>query len=561
MNISTYDSVNVKKITVLGMLNALKDQSELIQVLSADCHKNIEISFYEARALPELIVQKLASLLDSSTYQIKIIVYHGFLASYLCRLGISYLFVQSKLQRAISQPFKAIALGGSADSLDKALYLIERLPLGKVSVFIVQHVAEHKVNLLDRLLKQRTDYSVIMPHHLEPVRLETIYIAPPGYNMRVSNGLVYLTQDRKINYARPSIEALFQSLAWEYGQSLIAVLLCGYGHDGVEILKIMKDKGSSVIIQKSEECKARVLTDSAIEKGAYDDVLSVSEIGALLSGAVDVTNESPTERQIDNFLEALYTQYGYDFRRYQKTTVQRRLKKLMNEMNCHNFFDFQRAALTTAEVFERLFLELSINVTSFFRHPDQFLYLRKKIFPYLNSFSSIKIWCAGCASGEEAYSLAITLYELGMLDKTQLFATDINPYIIEEAKNGLFSFEAVKNSIDNYNKSGGSRQLDNYFIKSNRFVSISPLIKEKILFYTHSLSHDGVFNEFQLILCRNVMIYFQDELKERVKYLLASSLHRDGYLVLGKDEVFSAESEDVFEKDEPKLKIYRIKNE
>jgi chemotaxis protein methyltransferase CheR len=559
MSVTAHVTDNITKLAVLSPLDTPQDQLQFIKLLDEDKTTPLEISFYESRTMPESVVHKLAKVLDLQKRSVRIFVYHSFLGFYLSKLQIPYTLIPSKPHNQITHSFKAIALGGSADSLDKIVFLIKHLPVSQTSVFIVQHVMEDKENLLDQLLKIHTDYAVVMPHHMEPVQSSTIYIAPSGFHMKVSNGMVYLTKDRKVNFARPSIDALFISLAYEYGSSLIAALLCGYGQDGVESLSILRQQGAVVIVEKSEECEAKMLTDTARQKGQYDYVLGLPEINSFLSSAV--SSMETTDEQLDYFLEAVFVRYGYDFRRYQRTTIQRRIKRLMASLDCKDFYDFQKEVLTVTEVFERFFLELSINVTEFFRYPEQILYLREKIFPYLNSFPLIKIWSAGCSSGEEAYSLAIVLHELGMLKKAQIFATDINPYVIEEAKNGLFATDTAKNSQGNYRKSGGKSSLDNYFVKHSRFAAIVPHIKERVLCYTHSLVHDGVFNEFQLILCRNVLIYFQEELKQRVMVLFASSLHHDGFMVLGKDESIDFGSGQVFfEPEDQALKIYRLKH-
>lgn len=562
MSITAYVTDNITKVAVLSQLDTMQDRYRLIEILEEEKNTPLEISFYEARCLSGQVIYKLVQLLDSNKRTVRIIVYRSFLGFYLSKLQIPYTLIPSKPQSKLIRSFKAIALGGSADSLDKILYLLQRLPKGETTVFVIQHVLEDKENMLDYLLKTYTDYTVIMPHHMEPVRSSTIYIAPPGMHMKVSNGFVYLTRDRKVNFSRPSIDVLFDSLAYEYGHAVIAVLLCGYGKDGVQSLAALRHKGAMVIVEKSEECEAKVLTDTARQEGYYDHVLGLQEISSFLAGSVSNIEDSPNQMQLDNFLEAVFNRYGYDFSQYQAASVKRRIKHLIESLNYDNFFDFQREVLTVTEAFEHFFLELSINVTEFFRYPDQFLYLRENIFPYLNSFPFIKIWSAGCSSGEEAYSLAIILHELGMLQKAQIFATDINPYIVEEAKNGLFSYDTINKYQDSYLKSGGQGRLENYFVKHNRFAAIDSKLKDRVLCYTHSLVHDSIFNEFQLILCRNVLIYFQEELRQRVMFLFASSLHHDGFLVLGKkDETLdSGESQMFFDPEEPNHRVYRLRN-
>jgi chemotaxis protein methyltransferase CheR len=259
-------------------------------------------------------------------------------------------------------------------------------------------------------------------------------------------------------------------------------------------------------------------------------------------------------------LEAVEAKYGYAFNAYAQGTLQRRITKLMTETKHDSFYTFQKAILTQAFSFERLFLELSIGITEFFRHPEQLAHLRNHVLPYLESFPHIRIWIAGCASGETVYSLAILLEEAGLLDKTQIYATDINPLYLQQARNGLYGIDNLKKIRDNYSLSGGVGTFDNYIEDHGRFVAIIPRLKEKILFYHHSLVSDGVFNEFQLIICSNVIIYFNKALQKKVMELFSRSLHKDGFLMLGlKEGINPGQGKRFFHEENTKMKIYRWK--
>lgn len=557
MKVTFHATEEAFKITVLGMLERREEEEELLRLLQVEGGPVKELYLYEARTLSLRVTEALVRLTDGPEERLKIRVYHHYLSHYLSKLSIPHVLVFPRPQPEENR-IDAVVLGGSADSLDKILYVVERLPAAEAPVFAVQHVQEGKENILDRLLQQRTDYRVIMPQHMAPVEKKTIYVAPPGRNMRVSNGYVYLTQDARVSYARPSIDALFESLAQEYGRGLTAVLLCGYGEDGVRALKKVRELEGTAIVEESSECQARVLTDMAIQSGELDYRFHKEEIAAYLAAGLLQDEGEPGEALISRFLEAVFVRYGYDFRGYQRSTVHRRLARLISERP-GGFFPLLRDTLTDNEAFERFFLELSINVTEFFRNPELFAVLREKVLPYLDSFSHIKVWSAGCASGEEAYSLAILLDEAGMLEKSQIYATDINPYVLEEAKNGLYALENLEKSEANHRDSGGNGRLASCFRLEKRYARIKEKYREKMLFHRHSLSGDGVFNEFQLILCRNVLIYFSSELQQKVMELFARSLHRDGFLVLGRDEsIRLAGGELWFAQADDKQKIYRF---
>ncbi|MDD1622064.1 MAG: hypothetical protein LUQ11_11345 [Methylococcaceae bacterium] len=557
MSITVQETTGIRRIGVLGELTDPVCHRDLLNALAQRDERKVEITFYDARTLPGDVLETLLDL-SASSVPLKIVTYHNYLLYHLMRMGLPALGELAGGTLPVVSEVTAVVLGGSADSLDKILAIIEVLPASKAVVFIVQHILENEPSRLDNLLQVRTDYRVELPQHLTAVVPGTIYIAPPGHHMKVAHGMVYLTRDKKINYARPSIEVLFTSVAREYRQSSLGVLLCGYGNDGVAGLKSIKDQGGLVLVENSDDCGARNLTDAGIASGAFDHVLSLPELRCFVASAVAGRSQNFSQPLIDLLLEAVFSRYGYDYRNYQPGTVQRRLNKLLNQKGWPDFFTLQREILTDPDAFEQMFLELSINVTAFFRHPEQFRVLREKVLPYLDSFSSIKIWSAGCANGEEAYSLAILLDELGMLDKTQIFATDINPYQLEEAKNGLYPLEHFDEGQRNYRVSGGQRCLEDWLTVGKGYLKMGPRLPKHLVFYQHSLEHDGSFNEFQLIVCRNVLIYFHPELQQRVMELFYSSLHRDGFLVLGPSEgIVAGEGERFFIPYAKHEKIYR----
>lgn len=536
MSVTLQNQGALRKVAILGRLETAEDRAALLAALpagSAGQAITLELDFYDADTLPGDIIEALAETLDGGG-QVKIVAYRALLAHGLLRLGLPVLQIPSQSRRTPLAECRALVLAGSAQSLDKILYIVERLPLTRATVFVAQHVGEDQENLLDRLLKARTEYTVLMPQHLTAVQPGALYVAPPGHHLRVAHGLIYLTRDRKIQFSRPSIDVLFESVAGEYGDKALAVLLCGFGQDGVAGCAALKDTDACVIIEDGEECgPARVMPDSARHAGRYDHVMRCPVIASVAAAAVAGAGAAPTGPLLDLFLEAVNSQHGYDLRHYQRDGLERRIRNLMLRFGLGGFADFQRAVFSDPVLFERLLAELSVGVTRFFRHPEQFLELREKILPYLSSFPVIKVWSAGCASGEEAYSLAILLDELGLLERSRLFATDANPYLLELARSGLFPAEPLAVNRENYLASGGPRLFDVHVPPAGRFLKARDRLRKHILFHRHSLVSEGVFNEFQLIVCRNVMIYFDAELQEQALERFSRSLHRDGFLMLG----------------------------
>lgn len=262
--------------------------------------------------------------------------------------------------------------------------------------------------------------------------------------------------------------------------------------------------------------------------------------------------------EVHEFLEDLNIIYGYDYTEYQIDSIMRRINIAMTREGIYDFDLFKEQVLNNEEIFHNLFLDLSINITEFFRNPEVFKFIKNKILPYLNSYNHIKIWSAGCSNGKEAYSLAIMLKEAGMLEKTQIYATDINPYVIEEAKNGMYSMNTLDKDITNYRCAEGKNNFIQYFDINKSYIKVKDELTKNILFFQHSLLSNGRLNEFNLIICRNVFIYFNDSLQEKVLKNFSNSLETNGFLVLGKSEgIQKNKGNKYFEKYDENYKIYK----
>ncbi len=526
------DGAPLCRVNLLGSTMSLEDAEEL-RALLAHARQPIGINAFDADTLPGEVLEALSAALDRGL-KVKVTAYRPLLAFTLSRLGLPVVQVAALPPESSMPVCRALALVGSANSLDKILHIVERLPTSEMAIFIVQHIQEAQPNLLDKLLKVRTDYSVVMPQHLVPVEGHTIYIAPPGYNMKVAHGLVYLTQDRKVNYARPAIDVLLQSLAGEYGAHTLTALLCGYGQDGTAGCQALRAQGATVLVENAEDCAgADAMPGSVIAAGHFDVKLKKGGLASVMAAALTPQRREAGGALLSLFLEAVLEHTGYDFRDYQRGTLERRINSLIQQMGFASFVDFQRAALSVPQVTERLLTELSINFTEFYRHPEQFRDLQERVLPFLSSFPLIKIWSAGCSTGEEAYSLSFMLDGLGLLEKSRIFATDINPYILDLAQMGLYPSEARAKSLANQHVACACPDLDGRLEVHGRYLKVADRYRKRILFHHHTLGQDGSFNEFQLILCRNVMIYFDEALQRRVFALFADSLHREGFLMLG----------------------------
>jgi chemotaxis protein methyltransferase CheR len=240
--------------------------------------------------------------------------------------------------------------------------------------------------------------------------------------------------------------------------------------------------------------------------------------------------------EIRLLLEAIHAHYQLDFREYAPASIRRRLWRRADAEGVTTISGLQERVLHGPEVMERLLLDLSVNVTGMFRDPSFYAALREKVVPLLRTYPFLRIWNAGCSTGEEAYSVAILLHEEGLLERSRIYATDINQAVVEKAKDGVFGLERMREYTDNYIRAGGRRTFSDYYTSAYEHASFARSLTENVVFARHNLVSDRVFNSFNLILCRNVMIYFDEPLQRKVHELLYESLETFGVLALGRKE-------------------------
>lgn len=243
-----------------------------------------------------------------------------------------------------------------------------------------------------------------------------------------------------------------------------------------------------------------------------------------------------TNIELPLLMQAIYQKYSYDFRNYAGSSQKRRVLYALRQMECTSISELQARILQDPDNFSQLLQYLTIPTSEMFRDPAYFLALREQVVPFLKTYPSLKIWIAGCSTGEELYSMAILLQEEGLLDRTIIYATDINPQSLEKARKGIFSLERVKGYTANYQNSGGKRELSDYYTAAYNNALFDRKLCENVSFADHSLATDSVFAETHLICCRNVMIYFNHSLQERALGLFHESLCHRGFLGLGSKE-------------------------
>ncbi len=270
-------------------------------------------------------------------------------------------------------------------------------------------------------------------------------------------------------------------------------------------------------------------------------------------------DEDLEKLEIELLLNGVYRQYGFDFRDYSYSFLCRRIANRMQAENLKSISGLQEKVLHEPGFINRFISDFSINVTEMFRDPEFFLAFRERVVPVLREYPFIRIWHAGCSTGEEVYSMAILLHEEGLYQKTRIYATDLQENILEKAKKAVFALEKMKVYTKNYHAAGGTQAFSEYYMVSNdKKVALAPYLSENIVFAPHNLVTDQSINEFHVVICRNVLIYFNNFLQERVLNLFHDSLHYGGFLGLGaKEDIKFTAWNKFYDRFAPDEKIFR----
>jgi chemotaxis protein methyltransferase CheR len=272
-----------------------------------------------------------------------------------------------------------------------------------------------------------------------------------------------------------------------------------------------------------------------------------------------ISYDAELERvEIELLLEGVFRHYGFDFRSYAYASIRRRLWKRIEAEALSSISELQAVVLHDPSAMERLLLDLSVSVTAMFRDPGFYQMFRNEVVPLLRTYPFIRIWHAGCSTGEEVYSTAIVLQEEGLLDRTRVYATDINDAVLQQAKAGIFPLNRMQEYTENYIRAGGKRSFSEYYTAKYDGAIFSPSLTQNVVFSQHNLVTDRSFSEFNVIFCRNVLIYFDRDLQNRVHSLFYDSLAMFGVLALGsKESLRFSQYEPCYEKLDPREKLYR----
>ena len=477
----------------------------------------------------------------------------------------------AKESPAAARPWAIVGVGASAGGLEAFTKLIENLPANTGMGFVlVQHMAPRSHSMLPEILARTTRMPVTEVQEGTRVQPDRIYITPPDLLMTLEEGVLHLasrTEPRGL--ARP-IDVFLRSLAQDEGSRAIGVILSGTASDGVLGLQAIKAEGGVTFAQDLESAKYAGMPESAIAAGVVDFVFSPEKIARKLAGLAQhhplpvaphpVKEAEPTleEGSFNQILMMLKMGAGLDFTHYKHTTIKRRLRRRMLLQRVEKIEDYVKYLRQHPEEVKNLYEDILINVTSFFREPESFETLQKIVFPEIlrnrAEDEPIRIWVPGCASGEEAYSLAISLLEfLGDMASNvqiQIFATDVEDRVIDQARLGIYP-EAITADVS-------ANRLRRFFSKVAGGYQVSKTIRSMCVFAKQNLTKDPPFSRLDLVSCRNVLIYFGAVLQKKVIPIFHFALKPGGFLLLGKSEALSAFTE-YFNPLDKKLKVFQKK--
>lgn len=448
-----------------------------------------------------------------------------------------------------SEDFPVVGMGASSGGLEACNQLLGALPPDNGMAFIlVQHLDPTHTSMMAELLAHRTAMTVVQAANGMPLERQHLYVIPPGTYLSVSNGALHLSEPEARHGARMPFDFLLRSLAEEYGERAICVVLSGTGADGSLGLKAVKEKGGLVIAQNPDEAAFDGMPRNAILTGAVDLVLPLRSIPdalikfyrrmALTRGAASVADGDAAPDWLPEIVDLLRKNTAHDFRLYKEGTLRRRIERRM-AMASIETDDMERyldALRKDEKELNRLASDLLINVTSFFRDPRIFDVLSKKIVPDLVRSHSIdqplRIWIAGCSTGEETYSLAILFREeitaAKREIKLQIFASDVDPDAVATAREGLYPATIAAEV--------SAARLTHFFSKDEHGYRILPELRATIVFAVQDVLTDPPFSHLELISCRNLLIYLRPEAQEKVISFFHFALREGGILLLGSAE-------------------------
>jgi two-component system, chemotaxis family, CheB/CheR fusion protein len=466
--------------------------------------------------------------------------------------------------------FPIVGIGASAGGLEALETFFDHLPPAPgMALVIIQHLSPKYKSIMGQILQRHTNLPVQEVADGLEVMPDTVYFNSPDREVAIFNGKLHLIEPRAGQAMRLPIDYFFRSLAEDLGERAICIVLSGTGSDGTLGLQAVKGAGGLTMAQEERQAKYPFMPRSAILSGSVDRVLPVEEMPTELVRYLrhpylgHPSKTVSTVKQFENFAEKILllirSTTGHDFTGYKQKTILRRMERRMALHKLTRIADYYRYLQENHEEVQALFRDMLITVTSFFRDPEAFKVLNDKVIPEImarkESGADIRVWVPGCASGEEAISLAILLAEarerLGKEVTIQIFATDIDSEAIDRARQGEYP-ESIAADVS-------PERLNLFFTKKDNAYKVKQEIREMVVFAVQNLISDPPFSRLELISCRNVFIYLGAELQKKIISLFHFVLNQDSYLFLGSSESIGGFA-DLFRPLDTKWKIYRRKD-
>lgn len=467
-------------------------------------------------------------------------------------------------------PHHIVGIGASAGGLEALEKFFQNMPSDTGMAFVVvQHLSPDYKSMMVELLSKHTPMKVLRAEDGMPVVSNHIYLIPPKKLMTISHGRLILTEKEDGSVIHLPIDIFLRSLAADQGDAAVAIILSGTGSDGMRGVRAVKEAGGMVMVQDEMSAKFNGMPRAAISTGVADYILPPQEMPAELVKFTSRKPGVPTERlplngpstePLADILLLLKNQTGVDFTYYKPNTVIRRLERRMHVNQIETLQDYFQYLIKSPREVNLLYKEMLIGVTNFFRDPEAFQFLKAKVIPEIverrGPQDPIRVWCAGCSTGEEAYSLAMLFLEYhaeaGRPWDMKIFATDIDREALEYAGNGIYP-ESIAADVS-------PERLARFFTKSGGNYRVSRQMREMVIFAPHNVCKDPPFTRIDLISCRNLLIYLQPSMQKKVLAYFTFSLKPRGFLFLGASESVGDQAH-YFTTYNQKWKIFRTRAE
>ncbi|MFW5639678.1 MAG: chemotaxis protein CheB [Thermodesulfobacteriota bacterium] len=464
-----------------------------------------------------------------------------------------------------------VGIGASAGGLEALERLFRNMPPDSGMGFVVvQHLSPDYKSLMVELLSKHTRMSVFRAEDGHPVHPDCVYLIPPKKNMTIERSKLRLREKDSQSGINLPIDIFFRSLAKDRGETAIGIILSGTGSDGMRGVRAIKESGGMVMVQDEESARFNGMPRSAISTGVADYILPPEEMPAELVHFTKhhVPNQGDTSQKslitdedtLGNILQLLNQESGVDFSYYKPSTVIRRIERRLQVNQLEKLDEYLRYMRKSPREKFLLYKEILIGVTNFFRDPEAYEKVAKEVIPAIfedrSSKDPVRVWCAGCSTGEEAYSLAMLFMEYfeaaGKTADIKIFATDIDREALTFAGNGTYP-ESIAADLS-------PERLQRFFTKKEGNYQVSRRIREMVVFAAHNLSKDPPFTRTDLISCRNLLIYLKPVLQKKILSLFSFSLKTSGFLFLGSSESLGDQS-DHFNTLDTKWKLFQARSD